>query len=189
METRINNVSNVTAEKVIGTAANSATVQKGVGRVMNSAFVQNGVAALGNRVDHVVDAVKAECYKLRDSVSEANSGANEGSVALREMNAVARFLDPAYWAEEHPEMVKPVSVAALTAASMACPALIGLTTVVGILPDEIVSIGFKYSNYPCPPYLIRKAIEKKLKKSQAACDDATYSLHMENPGNPMPCAM
>ena len=88
---------------------------------------------------------------------------NSDGTVTEKLYAGVTFIDPQAWAEKHPEAVKPVTVAVLGAVGAACPATIPVATLIGILPADVCTFILDWGNRPCPPYILRQVLKKKMK--------------------------
>ena len=123
-------------------------------------MISKGINRFGKTVQEVPDMVKPifreEFDNLKDVLDNSNSWAEK-------LYAGVTFIDPQAWAEKHPEAVKPAAVAVLGTIGVTCPITIPIAAIVGFLPEDVCARILDYGNRPCPPYLVRQILKKKMK--------------------------
>lgn len=123
---------------------------------LNKSFDKFG-KAVQTVPEKVETAFREEFNNLKDVMDNSNSWTEK-------LYAGVTFLDPQAWAEKHPEAAKPAAVAALGAIGVVCPATLPIATIVGLLPEDVCARLLDFGNRPCPPYLVRQILKKKMKE-------------------------
>lgn len=95
---------------------------------------------------------------------------------------IANLLDPAAWAENHPEYIRTVSAAVLGVVGVEVPALLPAAAILAAWDnDALAAKAFWWVNRFCPPYLIRKALEKAAgKNADVIFEEETVGYGFEN---------
>ena len=139
-------------------------------------LIGNGINKLGSTFERMPQMVGAA---LTDEFNNLMGILNSNNDLREKVYAGVTFVDPQAWAENHPEVIKPVTVTVLGAVGTACPVTIPIATLVGVLPEKICVDLMDWGNRPCPPYLLRMLLKKKhtVSKDESA---AEYELISEN---------
>ena len=124
-------------------------------------FLSKGINRFGKAVQDVPEMVKPVFREEFDNLKDVLDNSNSWTEKLY---AGATFLDPQAWAEKHPEIAKPAAVAVLGAIGVTCPATIPFAAIVGFLPEDVCANLLDWGNRPCPPYLVRQLLKKKMNK-------------------------
>lgn len=123
-------------------------------------IISKGSKQIGEVVQSMPEKVGSA---FREELNNLNT-VMKGSTSMAErLYAGVTFLDPQAWAEKHPEVIKPATVTVLGVVGTACPITIPIAAAVGFLPENVCATLMDLGNRPCPPYLLRQFLKRKMK--------------------------